>query len=48
MFSDLIRFCVDGGTPFNVDTTFDIFPELWLTDTTYQNLALIDKHGKNP
>ena len=48
MFSDLQRFCIDGGTPFNIDTTFDIFPELWLTDTTYQNLALVDKDGKHP
>ena len=40
LLTDMKRFCVDKDSIFAVDTTFDIVPGLWLTDTTYQNLAL--------
>ena len=48
MLDDMVRFCVNGDSILNVDTTFNIVPGLWLTDTSYKHLGLIDAHGKNP
>lgn len=48
MIDDLERFCVSGNSHFNVDTTFNIIPNLWLTDTSYLHLGLIDKNGNHP
>ena len=48
MIDDMVRFCVNNDSILNVDTTFDIVPGLWLTDTSYKHLGLIDAHGKNP
>lgn len=48
MLDDLARFCFKGDSYLNVDTTFDVIPGLWLTDTTYKHLALIDKNGNHP
>eukprot|EP00111_Clytia_hemisphaerica_P023467 TCONS_00069149-protein len=44
---DLKRHCVDEKAVFSVDTTFDICENLFLTDSTYENLALIDAKSKN-
>lgn len=43
MLDDLPCFC-----QINVDTTFDIVPGLWLTDTSYKHLGLVDENGSNP
>ena len=48
MFTDLKKFCVQGNMWFNVDTTFNVTPGLWLTDTSYRHLALVDKNGNHP
>ena len=48
MMEDLQRFCVGGNGHFNVDTTFNIIPDLWLTDTSYLHMGLIDKNGNHP
>ena len=48
MLKDISKFCVEGNCVFNVDTTFDLFPGLWLTDTSYACLALINKENKHP
>ena len=48
MLSDLKRFCADGDGIFTVDTTFQLADELWLTDSTYPNLSLLDEDGKHP
>jgi len=47
MLQDLIR-CVHGNSTLNVDTTFNLVPRLWLTDTSYKHLGLIDSNGKHP
>lgn len=43
MLDDLVRFC-----QLNVDTTFDVVPGLWLTDTPYKHLGLVDKNDSHP
>ena len=48
MIHDLKRFCVNGTNELNIDTTFDLVYGLWLTDTSYRNLSLIDIDGKHP
>lgn len=48
MLQDMHRFCVLGDSILTIDTTFEICDGLWLTDTTYSNLALLDNRGKNP
>lgn len=48
MLEDIYRFCVLGDSILTIDTTFEICDGLWLTDTTYANLALLDSRGKNP
>uniref|UniRef100_A0A7M5XGV9 Uncharacterized protein n=1 Tax=Clytia hemisphaerica TaxID=252671 RepID=A0A7M5XGV9_9CNID len=48
MMSDIERFCVEGNSIFCIDTTFNIVPGLWLTDTSYHNLALVDLKGNHP
>ena len=48
MLKDMERFCIEGSTELNVDTTFDLVYGLWLTDTSYRNLALVDKNGSHP
>ena len=47
--SDIERFCVENSAILSIDTTFEICNGLYLTDTSYPNLALIDrKTGENP
>ena len=48
MRKDMERFCVEGSTELNVDATFDLVYGLWLTDTSYRNLARVDKNGNHP
>lgn len=48
MMDDLVRFCVNKETQLNIDTTFDVLPGLWLTDTSYKYLALMDNNGNHP
>ena len=48
MLEDINRFCVKGNSYLSVDTTFEICDNLYLTDTTYQNLALLEWKGKHP
>ena len=40
--SDLVRFCVNDSAILSIDTTFDVCKGLYLTDTSYPNLSLID------
>ena len=47
MLKDMERFCIEGSTELNVDT-FDLVYGLWLTNTSYRNLALVDKNGSHP
>ena len=37
---------MDGTGIFTVDTTFQLVDNLWLTDSTYPNLSLLDSNGK--
>ena len=48
MLKDMERFCIEGSTELNMDTTFDLVYGLWLTDTSYRNLAVVDKNGNHP
>ena len=48
MLKDIKRFCVDGEGILCVDTTFDLVPGLWITDTCYQCKALYDINNNNP
>ena len=48
MLKDMERFCIEGSTELNVDTTFDLVYGLWLTDTSHRNLAMVDKNGNHP
>ena len=45
---DLKRFCVDLKGIFTVDTTFQLADKLWLTDSTYPNMWLVDQNDKHP
>lgn len=48
MISDIVRFCVDGNAILCIDTTFELADGYWLTDTSYENLALLDQFGNHP
>ena len=48
MLTDIYRCCVLGDSVLNVDTTFDLVPGLWLTDTSYKCLVLLDEFDKHP
>jgi len=48
MLKDMKRFCVEGDSLFTLDTTFDLLPGLWVTDTAYQCLALYDINNRHP
>ena len=48
MIHDLKRFCVNGTSELTIDATFDLVYGLWLTDTSYRNLSLIDIDGTHP
>ena len=48
MLKDVERFCIEGSTELNVDTTFDLVYGLWLTDTSYRNFTMVDKNGNHP
>ena len=42
-------FCVENSAVLSIDTTFEICDGLYLTDTSYPNLSLIDrKTGEHP
>ena len=45
---DVYRFCVKGNSILSIDTTFEICEGLYLTDSTYQNLSLVDQYRKHP
>ena len=47
MIIDINRFCVLGYSVLTEDTALEICESLWLTDTTYINLAVVNKSGKN-
>ena len=44
---DVYRFCVKGNSILSIDTTFEICEGLYLTDSTYQNLSLVDQYRKH-
>jgi len=44
---DINEFCSSKSTPLVMDTTFDIC-NLWLTDTAYQNLRLLNRAIQHP
>ncbi|XP_066926362.1 uncharacterized protein [Clytia hemisphaerica] len=47
--SDIVRFCANNKAVLSVDTTFEICDGLYLTDTSYENLALKDaKTNEHP
>ena len=46
MMGDIVKYYVNGKSIFNVDTTLELADGLWLTDSCYENLSLIDEHGK--
>ena len=43
---DVYRFCVKGNNILSIDTTFVICEGLYLTDSTYQNLSMVDQNGE--
>ena len=45
--ANINEFCSSKSTPFVMDTTFGIC-NLWLTDTAYQNLRLLNRENKHP
>ena len=45
---DVYRLCVKGNSILSIDITFEICEGLYLTDSTYQNLSLVDEYGKHP
>ena len=42
------RFCAEDTAILSVETTFEIYDGLFLTDTSYPNLSLLDKKTNNP
>jgi len=48
ILEDLYRFCVIGNSVLQVDTTFELVENLWLTDTSFANEALLNAKGKHP
>ena len=48
MLSDIKRFCVDSDSILCVDTTFDVIPGLWITDTSYECSALVSINNRHP
>ena len=48
MINDITKFCVNGDSVLNVDTTFELVEGLWLTDTCYENKSLLDKNNNHP
>ena len=44
---DVYRFCVKDNSILSIDTTFEICEGLYLTDSTYQNLSLVDQYRKH-
>lgn len=48
ILEDLYRFCVIGNSVLQVDTTFELVENLWLTDTSFANEAFLNAKGKHP
>lgn len=48
MLEDLHRFCVIGNSELQVDTTFELVDNLWLTDTSFSNEALLNINNEHP
>ena len=48
MLEDLYRFCVIGNSVLQVDTTFELADDLWLTHTSFSNEALLNINNKHP
>ena len=48
MISKLKWLYVNGNSILQVDTAFELVDGLWLTDSTYANVALADSQGKHP
>ena len=48
MLNDLKRFCVNGNSPWIVDTTFKVADHIWYTDSSYENESLVDANDKHP
>ena len=46
--TDIKRFCVEDTAILSIDTLFEICDGLFLTDTSYPNLSLLDKRTNNP
>jgi len=44
---DINKFCASSSTPLIMDTTFDLC-DMWLTDTAYQNLRLVNSKNQHP
>ena len=44
---DMNKFCSSSTNPLVIDTTFDLC-DMWLTDTAYQNLRLINGKNQHP
>jgi len=48
MLEHLHRFCVIGNSVLQVDTTLELVDDLWLTDTSFSNEALLNINNKHP
>ena len=48
MLNDIERFCVKKKGIFSVDTMFEVWDGLWLTNTCYANMSLIREDGTHP
>ena len=46
--TDIKRFCAEDTAKLSVETTFEIYDGLFLADTSYPNLSLLDKRTNNP
>ena len=45
---DVCCFCVKGSSILSIDTAFEICEGLYLTDSTCQNISLVNQNGKKP
>ncbi|XP_065068994.1 uncharacterized protein LOC135694219 isoform X2 [Rhopilema esculentum] len=43
----IVKFCVDANKILGMDTTFNIC-DMWVTDTVFQNLRLMNDKGEHP
>ena len=48
ILKDVECFCVHGSGTLVVDTTFELYEGLWLTDSSFEYQALLSENGKHP